>query len=394
MSSIPRMEVDHRIGRLRTLMAKANVDACLIVQKADLFYFSGTAQEAHLLIPLAHAPILFVRKSLERALQDSPIEEIIPINSFSQMRDEIASNIGNGFRTLGLELDVLPVNNFRIYEELFPAVEMIDVSGLIRETRMVKSDYEIDLMKRAAEMNNDLFGSVRGILKEGMTELEFSGILEAGYRRNGHQGYVRVRSFNQDIFYGHIMSGAHLAVPSCSLGPTGGPGPHASFPYGAGHKIIQGNEPIQIDYVGVFEGYLVDQARTFFIGEPASEFLALHSLALSIQNAVSKGGLPGTRAESLYDLSVDMAREAGCLDGFLGHPIPVPFVGHGVGLELDELPIFGRKSPHILEKGMTIALEPKFILPGRGLAGIENTFVVNENGLEKLTVFDDEIQVL
>jgi len=394
MPSIPRTEMDHRINRLKALMAQANIDACLIVQKADLFYFSGTAQEAHLFIPLVDDPMLFARKSLERVLQDSPLEQVISITSFSQMRDKIVSNGRSGIGTLGLELDVLPVNNFRIYEELFPGVEMIDASGLIRETRMVKSDYELDLMRRAAEMNNDLFSSVKDILKEGMTELEFSGLLEAGYRRNGHQGHVGVRSFNHNIFYGHIMSGAHLAVPSCSLGPTGGPGPHASFPQGAGHKIIRRNEPIQIDYVGVFEGYLVDQARTFFLGEPAPEFLSLHSVALSIQTAVATNGLPGTKAESLYDLAVDMAKEAGCLDGFLGHPVPVPFVGHGVGLELDELPILGRKSPHILEKGMTVALEPKFILPGRGLAGIENTFVVTELGMEKLTVFDDEIQIL
>jgi Xaa-Pro aminopeptidase len=394
MPSIPKDEVNRRIGMLKRLMEKSNMDACLIVQKADLFYFSGTAQEAHLFIPLSDPPILFVRKSFERAVEQSPLDQIVSITSFSQMRDEILAQSSSSMNSLGLELDVLPVNNFRVYEELFPNTEMTDVSGAIRETRMIKSAYEIDLIKRAAEMNNDLFGSVKDILKEGLTELEFSGMLEARYRKNGHQGYVRVRSFDQGIFYGHIMSGRHLAVPSCSLGPTGGLGPHASFPQGAGMKIIQRNEPIQIDYVGVFEGYLVDQARTFFLGEPASDFLSLHALALSIQNAVATGGLPGTKAESLYDLAIDMASDAGSLEGFLGHPMPVPFVGHGVGLELDELPIVGKRSPHVLEEGMVIALEPKFILPGRGLAGIENTFVVTKNGMEKLTLFDDEIQVL
>lgn len=394
MSSIPKDEVNRRIGMLKGMMEKSNIDACLILQKADLFYFSGTAQDAHLFIPLSDAPILFVRKSFERAVQQSPIDRIVPINSFSQMRDEITSLSDSRMSSLGLELDVLPVNNFRVYEELFPNTEIADVSWLIRETRMIKSPYEIGLIKRAAEMNNDLFASVKDILKEGLTELEFAGLLEARYRKNGHQGYVRVRSFNQDIFYGHIMSGAHLAVPSCSLGPTGGPGPHASFPQGAGLKIIQKNEPIQIDYVGVFEGYLVDQARTFFLGEPAPDFLSLHALALSIQNEVAGAGVPGTKAESLYDLAIDMASDAGSLEGFLGHPSPVPFLGHGVGLELDELPLVGKRSPHVLQEGMVIALEPKFILPERGLAGIENTFVVTENGMEKLTPFDDEIQVL
>ena len=106
------------------------------------------------------------------------------------------------------------------------------------------------------------------------------------------------------------------------------------------------------------------------------------------------GGVPGASSEGLYEIAVCIAREAGMELGFMGHPEPVPFVGHGVGLELDELPLIGRKSPHALQNGMVIALEPKFIIPNEGLAGIENCFVVTEGGMEKLTRFDDEIQVL
>jgi Xaa-Pro aminopeptidase len=93
-------------------------------------------------------------------------------------------------------------------------------------------------------------------------------------------------------------------------------------------------------------------------------------------------------------MAVEMASSVGTVARFMGYPAPVPFVGHGVGLELDELPVLGRKSNAILEEGMVIALEPKFILPGKGLAGIENTFAVSERGLEKLTSFGDEIHIL
>lgn len=139
---------------------------------------------------------------------------------------------------------------------------------------------------------------------------------------------------------------------------------------------------------------MVDQARTFFIGEPPEEFLRIHSLALKIQQIIVDEGCPGASSEHLYELAVEMASEAGMLDGFLGYPHAVPFVGHGIGLELDELPVLGRKSPHCLTPGMVIALEPKFILPGKGLAGIENSFVVTDQGMKKLTLFDDAIQVI
>jgi Xaa-Pro dipeptidase len=139
---------------------------------------------------------------------------------------------------------------------------------------------------------------------------------------------------------------------------------------------------------------MVDQARTYFLGEPPSKFLKAHALALKIQRALITQGTPGTKAEDLYNTACAMAEEGGLAEGFLGYPDPVPFVGHGVGLELDELPLVGRRSRQILQEGMVVALEPKFIFPNEGLAGIENTFLVTPQGLEKLTTFDDEIQVL
>ncbi len=139
---------------------------------------------------------------------------------------------------------------------------------------------------------------------------------------------------------------------------------------------------------------MVDQARTFYLGDPPEKFQRAHAVALTIQNELVRQGVAGERAERLYDTAMAIAEAEGLSEGFLGYPQAVPFVGHGVGMELDELPLVGRKSPHILEEGMVVALEPKFIFPGEGLAGIENTFVVTKTGLEKITTFDDAIQVL
>lgn len=394
MASTPLTELTSRVNTLKKRMEENDIDACLMVQKTDVFYFSGTGQDAHVLIPLDSEPALLVRRSIQRAYEDSPLSAIIPAASFSQIKEEIRNRCHGDPKTLGLELDVLPVNNYRVYEEFFPKTRFVDASRIIRETRMKKSPYEIGLIEKAAQMNDGFFGVVKRYLREGISEIEFAGLLEAHYRRQGHQGLVRVRAFNQELFYGHIMSGSNLAVPSCSVGPTGGPGPHALYPQGAGKKIIRRGEPVQVDYVAVYEGYLVDQARTFFLDEPGPEFLSVHSLALAIQDAIVHECRIGKSAEDLYNIAISMAQNAGRLEGFLGHPFPVPFVGHGIGLELDELPIVGKKSPHVLEEGMVIAIEPKFIFPEKGLAGIENTFVMTADGLKKLTYFDDDIQVV
>lgn len=394
MNSTPKEEIEARIRGLQHLMAKNNLDAALIVQRADLFYYSGTGQDAHLFVPTEGSPVLLVRRSFERAVADSPISDIREIKSLGQLKKAIDSINSGRNETLGMELDVLPVNNFRLYEDLFSGTDIKDVSPLIKRQRMIKSDYELQIIKQAAALNDELFSSVKDFLKEGMSEMEFSGLLEAFYRRKGHQGFVRVRGFNQEVFYGHVMSGSNLAVPSCSVGPTGGPGPNASMPQGAGEKTVRRHEPISIDYVGIIGGYMVDQARTFYLGEPPEKFIRAHEVALSIQDAVERKGSPGIAAEELYDIALEMAHQAGLSEGFQGYPQPVPFIGHGIGLELDEFPLIGRKSPHVLQPGMVVAIEPKFILPGEGLAGIENSYVMTPKGFSKLTLFPDSIQVI
>jgi Xaa-Pro dipeptidase len=394
MQLTPLSEIERRIRKLQSSMAKNDLDAALIIQRVDLYYFSGTGQDAHLYVPSVGEPILLVRRTLERAREESPLESISGIKSFSHLKKVIQSTSSGRMDRLGMELDVLPVNNYKLYSELFPNTIISDISPLIREIRMIKSDYELEIIRRAGRMNDSLFSEVGEIVKEGMSEVEFAGLLEARYRKNGHQGVVRIRSFNNDIFYGHLMSGSNSAVPSSHFGPTGGPGLSPSMPQGAGSRIIKRHEPISIDYVGVVDSYMVDQTRVFFLGDPPEKFLRTHSVALDIQNALIENGRPGTRAEKLYEIALHMAAEAGITKGFMGYPHPVPFVGHGIGLELDELPVLGKKSPYVLEKGMVMAVEPKFILPGEGLAGIENSFVVTEAGLEKLTKFDDNIQIL
>lgn len=394
MSFIPLEEIQTRIKKLQSAMGRDGFDGALIVQRVDLFYYSGTGQDAHLFVPAEGDPVLLVRKDFRRAAEESPLEAVIEIKSFSELKKNVLDGTGGRLGTLGMELDVLPVNNWQAYLKLFAGTEIKDISPHVKRQRMVKSAYELAVMKRAALMNEGLYLAVPDLLEEGLTEIEFSGRLEALYRAKGHQGYVRVRGFNQEVFYGHVMSGGNLAVASCSVGPTGGPGVNPSMPQGPGIKRIERHEPIQIDYVGVVDGYMVDQARTYYLGEPPEEFRLVHAAALAIQERLVRDGRSGVRCEELYLTALSMAEEAGRSEGFLGYPQPVPFVGHGVGLELDELPLVGRKSPTVLEEGMVIALEPKFIFPGRGLAGIENTFLVTATGLERMTLVDDEICVV
>jgi Xaa-Pro aminopeptidase len=388
----PREELYSRIGRLQKLLVGSGIDGALIVQKADLFYFAGTCQNAHLLIPGKDEPTLIVKKSLKRAQQESRIGKITP-GDFHMVSKAVASAFNRTGR-LGLEMDVVPANLFLKYKSSFSPLEVVDVSKLIRETRAIKSAYEIERMKESARLNNVMFSEIERILREGMTEVELAGELESIYRKNGHQGAIRMRGFNQEIFYGHLMSGWNLSYSSFFDGPTGGTGLNPSYPQSAGFKKICRNEPIMVDYVGVYNGYMVDQARIFAIGTLPDKLVETHEVALRIKRQIAQEGLPGANGKDLYDTASKIAAEAGCEQYFMGCGDPVGFIGHGIGIELDELPVIAKNLNVILKPGMTFALEPKFIFPEIGAVGIEDTFVVAESGLEQITYFDESIQFL
>jgi Xaa-Pro aminopeptidase len=331
-----------------------------------------------------------VRKSYDRAVRESELKKIISLTNIKKLPDELESIKGGKLKRIGFELDVLPASLYFYYSSLLAPVEIVDVSTIIRSVRAVKSFYELDLIRDAAELNRIMFSHVKDYLYEGVSEVEFASKLEAVYRQGGHQSYIRMRGFNLEIVYGHLMSGSNLAVPSFFDGPTGGSGLNPSFPQGSGFKVIGRNEPVMVDYVGVLDGYMVDQARIFCIGSLPDKMVRAYNVALDIQEMVRENARPDTSCSDLYESSLKIADKNGLKDHFMGYPEPVAFVGHGVGIELDELPVLARGFNMPLKEGMVFALEPKFVFP-EGAVGIENTFTVTASGAVNLTVFNESI---
>ncbi|MBT8372853.1 MAG: aminopeptidase P family N-terminal domain-containing protein, partial [Deltaproteobacteria bacterium] len=179
----PESELKDRIQKLQIQLEENGIDAALILQKADLFYLSGTIQESHLYVPVDGEPLLMVRKTFDRALAESPLQHVAPFNSPKQIPDFLREY---GLRlpdTLGMELDVLPANFYFNYQSIFETSKIVDIAPAIRSIRSVKSQYEIDLICQAAKQSDRVAGCVPNILHEGMTELELAGKIEAEARR-------------------------------------------------------------------------------------------------------------------------------------------------------------------------------------------------------------------
>ncbi len=391
----PRPEIEARIAALQGALARRGLDAALILQKTDLFYFSGTIQQASLYVPAAGEPILMVNRSFERGRAESPLERVVPLPGPSRIPAILKTAGVKRPSALGFELDVLPVNLFRKYEELFPGVATADVSTDIRLIRAVKSPYEIELIREAARRSDQVAGLMPELIRPGMTEIELAGRVEAEMRRLGHQGIVRMRLWGGELFYGHLLAGESGGVASYLASPTGGRGVGPAVAQGAGMRPIDRNEPIVLDYVFAFRGYISDHTRIFSLGPLPDELQLAHTAMLELQAEIARRAVPGVASGAIYDLALAWVQERGWAEHFMGATDErVRFVGHGVGLELDEFPFLNAGQTLPLQAGMVVAVEPKLVFPGRGVVGIENTHVVTPAGLEQLGRYPGEITVV
>jgi Xaa-Pro aminopeptidase len=381
----PKKEIDARIQTFQETLAQQGLDGALIIHHTNLFYLSGTSQSCHLFVPRSGKPLLMVRKSFVRACAESPITEIMDVKSL-KMIPEILKEKGFSLGTLGLELDVIPYNTYQFYKKIFKDSNLTDISDPLKKIRMIKSDFEVGLLGGACAVLDLVFADVPSMVREGMTEIELASLFEAGMRRRGYGGCSKMRAFNQDFFLGNVTSGASGAVPSYFDGPVSGSGlTPANNPHGAGWKTINRNEIIYIDYTCVVNGYTADGARMFVLGAVSKQLEKAHSVALAILETIVAMIKPGTICEDIYLKSAELAAQMGLQDHFMGiGDDRVRFIGHGVGLELDEYPIFAKGVKMPLQVGMTFALEPKFVFP-EGAIGIENTYVLKADGPQALT---------
>jgi Xaa-Pro aminopeptidase len=387
---INRAEAMKRVNAMQNQLSSKGLDGALFIFPIDVFYFSGTRQNSTLWIPAEGEPLLLVRKSLARAREESALADIRPFPSSKEFPGLFSDDI----KKIGLTFDVAPVQQMNYYAKMLPGREFIDISALNREVRSLKSPYELEKLRLSGSALCSIFAQVPQFLKAGMRELDLAAEFEYRLRKAGNEGYVRMRAYNQELFGGLALS-AGAANFGFFDGAVTGKGLSNASPQGASFDIIHENEPVFIDFTGVFNGYISDMTRIFVIGSLDPELQRAFDVSLEIQSYLQSALQPGAVCEELFLKAVEMAEHAGLGSNFMGMPgEQARFVGHGVGLELDEFPVIAQGFKVPLQAGQTIAIEPKFVFPGLGVIGIENTFAVGASGGEKLTDLADDIVFL
>ncbi len=382
-------ELNTRILRLAAALRQEGFDGALLRYPLNIFYFTGLFVDGHLVVTRQAECHLLVYRTLGRP-EKSPLLEALPLRSLKELPVFLEKL---GLKNLALETDRLPANLYGRYQKLLSSFTLGEVGPVLRRLRAIKSPYEITCLRKAARMLAEALEAFLPHLTPGMTELEAAGLLEAELRRRGHPAYTRTYGFGQELAYGHLLSGSSGLVPSYVMTGQGGAGVFG-FPQGPSSKRIGENEPILIDYAGWYEGYMVDQTRLFYFGELPQEVRQIYGKVLALLEELENALRPGVSARKIYEKALSLAKFNGLEPYFMAHgPERVPFVGHGVGLEIDEWPpVAGVDIP--LEEGMVIALEPKCHVPGLGVIGLEDTYLITASGAERLTEFSRDLQKL
>lgn len=392
---MPAAEIARRLALLQKRLLALDLDAALLLQNADLYYFTGTIQDGVLLVPAEAPPLFFVRRSVSRAREEGRIAEIVPYRAYSEIPRLAEERGWRRFGRLALELDVLPVSFFQRLQKAFPTAEMVDLSMEIRILRTRKSAWEVEAIRAAAAISERMVARLCVVAREGMTEVELAAEVEAEARRAGHQGQVRFRRFNQESFYGHLLAGPHGAVPAFLDSPTGGRGPYPAVGHGASFRPIRRGEPILFDLVGACHGYYADMTRTFVLGEPGQEVAGAYAAVRTIWEAAREALRPGVPAGGVFAAAVAAADRLGYGQAFMrSGEGQLSYVGHGVGIEIDEIPFLARGFEMPLEEGMVLAVEPKLVFPEIGVIGLEDTFLIGPDQAEALTTVPRDLTVL
>lgn len=372
-----RDELQKRLDCFQEILRDRDIDGALLIQRVDTMYFTGTAQDLHVYIPSTGKPVILAYRDLDRAQYECPWE-VMPLTGISRLPDIIVNAGHPSPIVLGLEYDVLPVASFHRYCKAFTQTKFVDISYPLRLLRAVKSSWEVDQIIQTGQIYSGLLEHASTMLRPGITEIELESLLEVKARQLGHEPMIRLRSFGGELHFGGVAAGARAAVPTYFDGPTGGLGPSWAHPIGPSKTPIQSGEAIVMDFALAAQGYHADVTRMLVIGDLSPKLRSAYTTALEVEEMIRLALVPGRTAGEVYDeILAWVKKETPFAQNFMGFgSAQVRFIGHGIGLELDELPIICQGGREVLQPGMTLAIEPKFFFPGEGVVGIEDDMVV------------------
>lgn len=375
-----------RIARLREALDRRDPDwgTVFLVGRVNQYYFTGSMQDGLLVVRRGGPAVYFVRRSFDRALGESDLPDVLPMESYRDAAKAVGAECGRTY----LESEIATVALVDRLHKAFSFDETQSVDRTVLEVRMRKSPAELACMEESGRLHRHLLDEiVPGLLEEGMSEVDLTGRLYEAMLRLGGHGVSRFSMFQSEMVVGQVAFGESSLVRTSFNGPGGGLGMSAAVPFvGSRERCLAVGDLVFVDVGFGIDGYHSDCTQVYRFGaEPTAEMVRLQDLCLSVEREAAAALRPGSIPSEIYEAAmrrIDSDQER----HFMGHDgRQVKFLGHGVGLHLDELPVLAKGFDQPLEAGIAIALEPKIGITGIGMVGVEDTYVVTPDGGRCLT---------
>ncbi|MGI5898700.1 MAG: M24 family metallopeptidase [Christensenellales bacterium] len=379
---LTKEELNNRRSRFCKVMDERNPDwdTAVIMGKANQYYFMGTMQDAVLLIRKGGAFSYHVRRSLERALDESPFDDnIYPMLSYRDAAQAVGSDLGITY----IETEVVTYAIVQRFSKHFKMAQIKSLEGALMYVRSVKNPYEMYWVEKAcATQHSLLMEAVPGLLKEGISEADFVGELQAKMMQYGYHGITRFYRFQTELVTGQVGFGISSLYPTSFDGPGGALGTSAAAPVTGRRDVrLKKGDLVFVDCGFGMEGYHSDKTQVYMFGaKPSPEAISAHRACIDIEQRAADMLRPGIAPSEIYNKIMGSLDES-FLENFMGFgQRSAKFLGHGVGMFVDEMPIIAAGFDEPLQENMTIALEPKKGIAGLGMVGVEDTYAVTPSG--------------
>lgn len=375
-----------RAERIQKEMQKKDIDACILSTSVNIFYTVGSIYNGYYYLPSEGEAIHFIKRNSDVVIPGS-----IAIRKPEQIADELEKlNIKLPKKVL-IETDALSYTESNRLIAALKIETVENASILMRKIRSVKSDFELSQIRECAKKHVEVYKQVPSLYKIGMTDLDLQFEIEYLMRKSGSIGIFRSYGPNMDIYMGSLLVGDNAQSASPFDFALGGHGESPTLPLGAtGIQIKEGNT-VMVDMAGNYSPWMTDITRVFSLGKIADLAYKAHQVSIEIHQAISGFAKEGTPCADLYNKTMDIVAKNKLEEYFMGTKQQAKFVGHGVGLEINEPPVLAPRSKELLEANIVFALEPKFVIPNVGAVGIENTYLTTHSSIENLTVLEEEI---
>ena len=379
-------ELAIRVDKVKKEMQKRSLDAILIGDNANIYYLSGRVYSGYVYVPAVGDVLFLIRRPVGLTG-----DGVVYIHKPELIAGVLAERGMKMPSAVGLEFDVSSYSTISRIAKVFSGAAIENASPIMREVRAVKTATELKAVAESGVKHEAVYRRIPHLYQEGMTDLELQIEIERASRLGGCLGQFRISGDSMELFMANVLCGDNADAPTPYDFAMGGAGIDPSLPVGCDGTMIRPGMTVMVDANGNYTGYMTDMTRVFSLGVVDATAAKAHACSIRICQELATMGKPGVAAKSLYERAAEIAKEEGLAELFMGHKQQAGFVGHGVGIEINEVPVIAPRSRDVLSEGNVIAIEPKFVIPGIGAVGIENTYAVTADGMQCLTNAPEEM---